>query len=786
MSTCRPRHRLVACAVRAVLIIACCQTCAVAAFAHNKPQSGKIGGPPDSSAYAPNDHLDFVVPRAAAPPRIDGRLDDDAWRTAARLGHFVEITPGDNVRPAADTEVFVAYDETNLYVGFECFDPHPEEIRASVTDRDNISRDDFAGILIDTFRDRQTSYEFFVNPHGIQFDQRRSKAGEDDAFDTVWESAGAIGPAGWTAEMEIPLRSLRFPNRDDQAWGVHFIRVRPRNSREQISWAPLSRDESCLFCQAGTMRGMTGLHTGNNLELLPYAISSQTGMLEDVDNPKSAFVNEDPDFEAGISGKYGITPNLTLDGTINPDFSQVESDAPQISLNTTFALFLEEKRPFFLEGSDVFRSDIQAVYTRSINDPNGAAKLTGRVGKFTIGYVLAQDANATYIVPFEDQSDLVLGGDAWSNIARIKRDLWSDSFVGLIATDRRYADGSNTSVGLDWDLRFAENYTIYGQVLGSHTKEPRDSSLSEDFNGGTFDDGKHTTDFDGETLTGFGLRTTFQRSARHWNLQAIYEDFSPAFRLDSGYIAANNYQTGILWTGLDFRPNNAVIEMVEPSANFGRKFKHTGGYKDRWIEPELFVQFKRQSWIEMSYIWSKELFKEVLVDGIERFAIEAGTSVSRQLTASALLRQGNSVFRQTDSPFLARERTIEASVALKPTSRLSLDAEYLYQRFDQLEGTSVPVPHDDHKEYSLRGKIAYQFSRRLFFRFIAQYVKQAGSGGTYEFDPLLSYKINPFSVFFIGSTHSFDEFEPLDGVSGADLQQTERTYFVKFQYLFRI
>ncbi len=740
----------------------------------------------DSLVFSPNSNLDFSIPRVSAPPRIDGKLDDPAWRTATKLGNFSEINPGDNTHPSEDTEVLVAFDADNLYIGFVCHETDPGDIRATVTDHDNIGKDDFAGVLIDTFKDQQTSYEFFVNPFGIQFDQRRSNAGEDATFDTVWESAGEINSIGWTAEMAIPFRSLRFPNRSVQEWGVHFLRIRPRISREQISWAPLSRDDDCLFCQEGTMRGIEEVHTGRNIEFLPYIISSESGRIEDADDPASNFLNEDAEFDGGFGVKYGITPNLTFDATMNPDFSQVESDAPQISLNTTFALFLDEKRPFFLEGSDVFRSEIDAVYTRSINDPDGAAKVTGKAAKFTLGYILAEDANTSYIIPFEDQSAIVLGGEAWSNIARIKRDLWSDSFVGLMATDRRYEDGSNTNFGLDCDIRFLENYSVSGQILGSYTEEPIDTLRSKRFNGKTFDEGNYTTDFDGESFSGFGVDVNVNRSARHWNFTANYQDFSPTFRSDNGFISANNYRLGMFWTGLTLQPDNRVFDMIQPAVNVGRKNKHTGGYKDRWVQPDLYIQFKRQTWFEASYLWSKELFKESLVDGIERFTVEVGTSFSKYLTASAYLRQGHSVFRRTDTPFLAKERTIDAEAILKPTSRLSLTTEYLYQRFDQLDSAAPPIPHEDHKEYSVRSKLTYQFSKRLFFRIIGQYVKSAGRGGIVQFDPLISYKINPFSVFFLGSTHNFADYGSNDPVSDTDFELTDRTFFVKFQYLFRI
>jgi hypothetical protein len=737
----------------------------------------------DLPSFVPNSQLDFVVPRTQARPHIDGKLDEALWRSAKKLTNFAEISPGDNTAPPVQTDVLLTYDSDNLYVGFICYEDDVSQIRAHVTDRDNISQDDFAGILLDTFHDRQTSYEFFVNPYGIQFDQRRTNGNEDNSFDTVWESAGEINSAGWTAEMAIPFRSLRFPNSDEQQWGIHALRIRPRDSREQHSWAPLSRDESCLFCQAGTMNGIHGVNSGRNLEFLPYAISSETGQLNDTNDPTSGFTNDAAKIDGGLGLKYGLTPNVTLDAAINPDFSQVESDAAQLSLNTTFALGLEEKRPFFLEGGDIFRSNINAVYTRSINDPVAAGKITGKQGKYTLGYIAARDDNTAFIVPFVESSSLAFPGRSVSNILRVKRDLWADSFAGMMFTDRRYADGSNTDLGIDWYLRFKKDYTLRTELMESYTAEPNDPTISADFNGMTFGPGsdrsKYTSDFDGEDYFGHAIRSYFERSARHWNSQVYYEDASPTFRADNGNVGANNYRTGGMWNGVTFRPDNRVFDSIEPSLNAGRKWDYAHRFKDEWLEPRMYASFKKQTYIYVTYLWSSERFHEVYIPGIRRTYLEGGTDFSRYFSGSGWIREGHSIFR-SDAPFLAKERTASVGTTLRATSQLTLDTNYLLSKFTELD-PQHPVPHDSHKFYSLRNKLTYQASKRLFVRVVGQYVKPSDSGGTFEFDPLLSYKINPFTVFFAGSTHNFYDYQPDEGY-----RQTARTFFVKFQYLFRV
>ncbi len=736
--------------------------------------SGADAGAPDTTAaFTPNQDIDVVVPRISERPKIDGLLNDAAWAQAVRLDNFCEISPGDNVEPQCETEALFAYDDESFYMAFICHDPAPGEIRASIADRDDIFDDDFAGIILDTFGDKQNSYELFINPYGVQGDLRRTQNNEDESFDTIWMTGGHINSGGWTAEAAIPFRSLRFPDNYEQEWLIHILRIRPRASREQHSWAPISRDESCLMCQAGRFRGMKGVNRGKNLEFLPYAIATQSGMRD------STLVFNDSDVmgQAGLGVKYGITPNLTMDFTYNPDFSQVESDVAQIDVNTTFALFFPEKRPFFLEGREIFSTD-DLIYTRSLNDPLLAAKLTGRAGKYTIGYILGRDDNSTFTVPFEDSSEIAQGGKSVSNILRLKRDVLSDSYVGLIVTDRRLEDGSNSVVAADGDVRFLENYRISGQLGLSRTVEPDDPELFPHPGGtATFGKKNYTPAFDGESFNGTRLHLEFDREARHLNFDVSYSDMSPTFRADNGFITNNNYRTGTLWTGVTFRPTHTVFETIQPQFNYGRKYNHEDVFKDTWTSPSIYVLFKKQTYIWMGYLWSKERFKDTLVDGIERLEMEVGSQAMEVLQGGVFFRRGRSVVRSVAVPYLGHEKILQAWGTLKPTSRLRLHFDFSYARMDRTaSGPNV------YSGYVFRNNLSYQFSKRLYLRLITQY---DDFYNRFEVDPLLSYKINPFTVFYIGSTHDLEKPD-VEKYGDLGYKQTERQFFAKLQYLLRI
>ncbi|MDX6382804.1 MAG: hypothetical protein QOK48_377, partial [Blastocatellia bacterium] len=334
------------------------------------------------------------------PPVIDGKLDDEIWQHAAVLKDFYQIQPGDNIAPSKPTEVMLGYDAKFLYVAFHCYD-EPDQVRATIAKRDDIFNDDYVGILFDTFNDKRKAYEFDFNPFGIQADGIWTDGqNEDFSPDIVMESKGMMTTDGWTVEVAIPFKSIRYVAGKDKIWGAHFWRRIKRFNNELSMWMPINRDISSWLAQEGRLSGLEGISAERTLELIPSLTLSETGKRKGTLTPlqinngqldPGRFLNEPVKFYPGLTGKYTITPNVTLDFAIKPDFAQVESDQLVVRANQRFPIFFPEKRPFFLEGIDIFRTPIQAVDTRAIVDPLVAIKLTGKIGRNSFGLIAASD-----------------------------------------------------------------------------------------------------------------------------------------------------------------------------------------------------------------------------------------------------------------------------------------------------------------------------------------------------------------------------------------------------------
>ncbi|HMK38228.1 MAG TPA: DUF5916 domain-containing protein, partial [Bacteroidota bacterium] len=360
--------------------------------------------------------------------KLTGDLDDPRWKTAVPVSLNYEIQPGENTPAPQKTFARVMYNADYVYFGFDCRDTEPQSIRAHITDRDKIFDDDFMVILLDTYGDYQRTYEFCVNPYGIQADLLRTGTNEDDSFDTVWETAASENAGGWTAVMAIPFKSIRFPASKEQKWTLVIGRVYPRASRALLSWTPNDRNNPCLQCQGGYVLGISGVQSVSSVEILPYVAAQQSGTVADDSDPTSPFENGKVKGRAGGGIRYSPTPDLALEAVVNPDFSQVESDATQISVNSTFALFYPEKRPFFLLGADMFQNQTQTFYSRTINNPIGGARVNGKAGSFSFSYLAAVDRNTPYIVPGEEGSDVVeTDVRSFSNIARGRYDFGNES-----------------------------------------------------------------------------------------------------------------------------------------------------------------------------------------------------------------------------------------------------------------------------------------------------------------------------------------------------------------------
>jgi hypothetical protein len=434
------------------------------------------------------------------PPLIDGKLDDEVWKSAPVLKDFYQTQPGDNIIPENRTEVMLGYDTRNIYIAFHCYDD-PAKVRANVAKRDNIFDDDYVGILFDTFNDRRRAYEFDFNPLGIQADGIWTEGlNEDFSLDLVMESKGMVTNDGYTIEVAIPFKSLRYVAGKDKVWGVHFWRRTKRLNNSLDMWIPMDRDKGSWLGQAGHITGLDGISTERTLELIPSLTVSQTSRrvrtfglapgTNAFNNDPGRMLNEPVGLDPGLTGKYTLTPTVTLDFAINPDFAQVEADQLVVTANQRFPIFFSEKRPFFLEGIDIFQTQIQAVHTRAIVDPDFAVKTSGKIGRNTFGLLLASD-NGPGNFNSDDRGDLnaclenrvanptvicsdarLIDKNANVGILRLKRDIGnSDSFIGFLGTYRRFVDQYNELGGLDGRFRVNKQTTFSWQALATRTRD---------------------------------------------------------------------------------------------------------------------------------------------------------------------------------------------------------------------------------------------------------------------------------------------------------------------------
>ena len=519
-------------------------------------------------------------------------------------------------------------------------------------------------------------------------------------------------------------------------------------------------------------------------------LGSRDYYLENNEDPNSDFISDPFKGEFGMSLKYGITSNLTADATVNPDFSQVESDADVIDVNTSFALFYPEKRPFFLEGLSIFNTPINVVYTRTINNPLFATKLTGKVGDFDIGYMLALDKQTPFIVPLEESRSFIASDRrSLSNIIRVKHSLKDDSYICLIFTDREVKDttdnffktnGYNRVFGLDGNYRFLDNYSLSFQLLGYNTKEVNDTSLysREESDYATFDNGKYTAAFDGESFTGFGGIVALQRDAKHWSGTIQYYNQSPVMRKDNGFSNNNNFRTFFMYNQYAFYLNNDVFERIIPELAVFVRHNYDGKLREVFMEPHLFVQFNNQVNFGMGYyLVNNEQYGGSIHKNINRLWINVNSNTLSFLRGGFFFAGGKYIVRFEEPSYVGYGFDFELWSTFKPIDRLVMENSYYYSQLAKSDYGGEKL----YAGYIFRNKTTYQFSKNLFAKLILQYNSYSKH---FDIDPLISIKLNPFSIFYIGSTHQVSELK--DGPRTSKLVESSRQIFLKFQYLWRM
>jgi hypothetical protein len=450
-----------------------------------------------------------TIPKFTTVPTIDGKVDDEAWKSAAVFSDFIQTGPGNNVAPSKPTEAFMGYDEKNLYIAFKCYD-EKDKIRATMANRDNVFGEDNVRLWLDTYNDQRRAYVLGFNPYGVQQDGIFTEGqGADFSVDIVMESKGVIEDWGWSVEIKIPFKSLRYSAGKGKFWGIDFARNIDRFNDEFDQWLPDDRNISGFLVKHGHITGLDEIKAERTLEIVPSVTVSETGerkrtlSIADAANngfdpiffpigvtDPGKFVNNPAKQDIGVNIKYTITPNITLDAAINPDFAEIEADAPVVTANQRFPIFFQEKRPFFLEGQDIFSSPLQPFYSRTIVDPDFAAKLTGKIGKTSFGFLGASDnapgnysqdergdfnacVNAHLLDPDRVRCGLAefLGKNAYFGVLRVKRDIGKQNNVGFFSTARVFPRSRNFVGGFDGKFKLDAKTVMTFQALGTHSRK---------------------------------------------------------------------------------------------------------------------------------------------------------------------------------------------------------------------------------------------------------------------------------------------------------------------------
>ena len=500
------------------------------------------------------------IPRVNGNIKIDAKLDEPQWQNAVKVKMNNITRPFDNIPAHVDTEAWLMEDGGTFYLAFIAQDPNPEEIRAFYKDRDKFWGDDLIGIKLDTYNDQRTAYRFLSNPLGGQVDgiENEVTKSESDSWDGIWDSHGRLTETGYIVEMALPYRMLNFDeSKSIQTWGMELVRYYPREKFYRLSNTRIERDNGCEICQLVEISGFEGAKQGHNLTVAPSLVIGKSEQKDD------DVWTDDENIEPSLDIRWGITPDILLNATINPDFSTVETDNAQLSINNNFALFNQEKRPFFLDNADYFNTNYNLVYTRNINAPNYGAKLTGRKGDHSLGIFVTDDDSTNILIPGNRSSSIgEINDKSTAAVVRYQNNVNQDITLGWISTLRNAKDYHNMVHGIDGTIKLNQFDEIKFQQLYSNTEYPSDffhqfcdsdnpdDCLSDNTGDCQLSDclsnervlrTSQTDDFSGNAF-----RFSYKHTDDKWRYSAQYFDQNSGFRGDLGFISRVDHNKALL------------------------------------------------------------------------------------------------------------------------------------------------------------------------------------------------------------------------------------------------
>jgi hypothetical protein len=742
------------------------------------------------------------IPKLEQGPGIDdfaGMLPSAAFAgKMLKVDGFLQRDPKDGSPISQRTEVYLGYTDKNLYVVCVCFDSEPKKIRARRVRRELINDDDQFGFVLDTFHDKQHAVFFYQNPLGIQQDGIWSDQQPDYSFDMLWKSDTRLNGQGYIAWFEIPFKSLRFPRTPVQTWGIFLERDIKRNN-EYSFYPHITSNAQGFLSQETQMDGLREISPGRNLQFIPYASVRTFRALDDRDPANAHFHGKHIEPRLGLDSKMVIKDALVLDATVNPDFAQVESDEPQVTVNQRFEVYFPEKRPFFLENAGFFDTPMQLVFTRRIADPEYGVRLTGKVGPWAVGALFADDKSPGGSVPAYNP---MTGRKAYYSIVRASHDLGKESSVGFIYTDRELHTapqtlctddpcivGSNRVGGLDFKFKLSPKWSLQGQGVFSHTK---------------FEDGTHKG--------GPAYWAYVERSSRKAEFNSLYQDTAANFETDTGFFRRPDIRRFSNFAMYRFRPEGKHLVWHGPSMFTINNWDHSGTRLEYFANVNYRWIFQRQTDFGFFTNLGHERLRPVdytaLLANKDYAHRHSGfffeTAFFKQLSMNGEIGFGTDTNYDTvvGPPVLANSSYATIYATVRPVKGLTIDNTYLLTRLEDLKtGGNIFNNH------IIRSKWNYQFTRELSLRVIGQYSAVISNYGTpaapalssipptknLNADVLVTYFLHPGTAIYVGYNSNLQNLNPALGLDpNGNLRLTQngfindgRQFFVKVSYLFR-
>ena len=748
------------------------------------------------------------IPRVHRVPKLEDFLEDHPREAELAVADFRQNLPGDGTPATEATTAYLSYDDKNLYVAFFCHD-EPGQVRAHLAKRESTDQDDGVGVFLDTFRDLHRAYYFYSNPLGVQTDAIYTEGqGYDYSFDTLWGSAGRVLNDGYVVFFSIPFKSLRFSHEPEQTWGIALYRTILRKS-EYDYWPYVTQRVEGLTQQFAPVDGLERVSPGRNIQLIPYGLLASDHFLNQPGSSGSPAYLDNFEHRAGLDAKFVAKDALTFDVTLNPDFSQVETDDPQVTVNQRFAVFFPEKRPFFIENAGFFMTPINLFFSRQIADPQFGARMTGKVGQWTLGTLVIDDRQPGLGITSGPYATRAVDG-----VVRITREFGKQSYVGAFASSRDFAGTSNRVISLDARLKFSKNWVLDAQAVHDWTRQ--DSNA--DFPCLWFP--QTSSGIDSKQGNSLWLDTSY--TGRHFSFSSNYNDFSPNFCTELGFVNRIDIRQNNAFGGYFWRPEKRKVIDFGPTVGETVDWNHAGILQDWQAALSFQVDLTKQTTFYISRGEAYELFEGI---GFRKhsMAVFAATQPYKWVSFSARYVQGigeNYLPANGLSPFLGNTRRVNFGFTLRPSSRFRLDETLIYYRLGTRVGTTPPASAPGHSifnNYLNRAKLNYQFTKELSLRLILDYDAtiansnlfdvQRSLGGSdtlgefkaptkqFTTDLLLTYLLNPGTAVYVGYNNGFTDLSlhpgvppaisPFVAAQGAPNNSTNRLFFVKVSYLLR-